>query len=494
MRTSYGKIIICFMVAVGLLSGCAKGPLNVKSIAKTEHPAALLEKLDQDLSIAKKARVDLLSPTWYVDARASYRQAKAELDKGAALAKILEHIATGQAQLAQANLYADKSHKYLADVIESRDAGFKAGADQYKKEFGKLEADFIKLTEAVEDGDMGYVRNRKQGVNGRYRALELRAIKDADLKDVRQLIRSAESLDMDEMAPKSYRVAKTKLADADAVITKNRYDRQAIENAVAQARFYSQRMHQIALASEKLADMEDEDIALWMEGFLAQTNTHLKTEDRRNLSFKAQQNEILNDISMLQRNQSSSSSLMQAKDLEIKKLKQRIADLEGRTYQERAAKERIAADKERLAAEKRFNELYNKVQSYFSAAQAEVYKKSQHLVIRLKGMQFPVGQSVIVASNYPLMTTVQKAIHAFGEPDVLIEGHTDSTGSEALNQKLSQDRAESVRQYLIANGVLPANKITARGFGSSRPLASNATARGRAINRRIDVIIKPVMR
>jgi outer membrane protein OmpA-like peptidoglycan-associated protein len=75
---------------------------------------------------------------------------------------------------------------------------------------------------------------------------------------------------------------------------------------------------------------------------------------------------------------------------------------------------------------------------------------------------------------------------------VVIEGHTDSTGSETLNQKLSRDRAESVRQYLIQNGTLSADKISAKGYGSSRPLASNATASGRAVNRRIDVIIKPV--
>jgi outer membrane protein OmpA-like peptidoglycan-associated protein len=222
-----------------------------------------------------------------------------------------------------------------------------------------------------------------------------------------------------------------------------------------------------------------------MERFLAQTNAHLYESDRRNLPFKDQQEVILAAISTLQRNKSATSSLMQSKDLEIEKLNRRIAQLEGRTYQERA-------DKERLEAEKRFNEIYTQVQGYFSADQAEVYKKAQYLVIRLKAMRFPVGQAVVVSSNYPLLTTVRKAIQAFGRPDVVIEGHTDSTGSEALNQKLSRSRAESVRQYLIQNGTLPADKITAKGYGSSRPLASNATARGRAVNRRIDVIIKPV--
>ncbi|MEJ2155700.1 MAG: OmpA family protein [Desulfobacteraceae bacterium] len=478
-------VIIGVLASMILLFGCSQPTLNVKPIAKTEHPAALLGKLAQNLAAAKEKRVDLLSPTWFDQAQASYNRAKTGLDAGAELSKILSNIANGRAQLAQASSNAEKSKKHLAEVIKSRDAGYAAGADRYKKAFVKLESDFIKLTKAVEDGDLGYVRKKKKAVNSQYRELELRAIKDDNLTEVRRLMQTAASRDMDETAPKSYLVAQSKLREADMIITKNRYDKQAIDSAVDQALFYAQRLHHMAGVSQKVEEMAPEEIALWMERFLAQTNTHLKERDRRNLPFKDQQEVILSAIASLQRNQSSSSSQVQSRDLEIQKLKQRIAQLEGRTYKERA-------DKERLAAEKRFNEIYTKVQGYFSADQAEVYKKSQQLVIRLKAMRFPVGQAVVVPSNYPLLTTVRKAILAFGKPDVVIEGHTDSTGSEALNLKLSRSRAESVQQYLIYNGTLSADKIAARGYGSSRPLASNATARGRAINRRIDVIIKPV--
>ena len=79
----------------------------------------------------------------------------------------------------------------------------------------------------------------------------------------------------------------------------------------------------------------------------------------------------------------------------------------------------------------------------------------------------------------------------FGEPDVIIGGHTDSTGSENLNEHLSQQRADAVRQYFVANETLPYEKIIAVGYGSMRPIASNATQSGRAMNRRIDVLITP---
>jgi outer membrane protein OmpA-like peptidoglycan-associated protein len=90
-----------------------------------------------------------------------------------------------------------------------------------------------------------------------------------------------------------------------------------------------------------------------------------------------------------------------------------------------------------------------------------------------------------------LLSKVQSAIRTFGEPDVIIGGHTDSTGSENLNEHLSQQRADAVRQYFVANQTLPYENIIAVGYGSMRPLASNATQSGRAMNRRIDIIITP---
>jgi OmpA-OmpF porin, OOP family len=485
MRRHSGITIFGIMVAALLLVACASEPLKVKPIATTENPSALMEKLGKSLLEAKKKRVDVFSPTWYAEAQGSYSQAKQGIDRGSELSGILKHIATGQAQLEQAQRHADRFQSSLADVVASRDAAIKAHANQYTSDFNDLESDFHKLAVAVEEDKMGYARSKEKSVDAAYRDLELRAIKDAALGGVRKLMDTARDENMDDLAPKCYATAQSKLAEADTVITEDRYDKEKIDAAVRQATFYAQRLHEIAATCKKIDKMTPEAIALWMEGYFTQTISQLQEIDRRNLSFDGQQEVILDDITSLQRARASASSRLEARSIESEKLKERIGDLEGRTYQERL-------DKERLAAEKRFNELYTQVQGYFSADEAEVYKKGQQLVIRLKAIQFPVGRAIIMPNNYPLLTTVKKAINAFGQPEVVIEGHTDSTGSETLNQRLSQERAEAVRQYLIYNGTLPGDKISAVGYGSTRPLASNATARGRAINRRIDVIIKPV--
>ena len=142
-------------------------------------------------------------------------------------------------------------------------------------------------------------------------------------------------------------------------------------------------------------------------------------------------------------------------------------------------------------AEREFNKKYLEVQTFFNSDEAEVYKQRNQLVIRLKAIQFPVGTAIIEPENYALLGKVQRAIQTFDGPSVIVEGHTDSTGSDEINQALSTQRAEAVSTYLVANKTIQADKIDSKGFGPTRPLASNTTPEGRAINRRIDVIITP---
>ena len=73
---------------------------------------------------------------------------------------------------------------------------------------------------------------------------------------------------------------------------------------------------------------------------------------------------------------------------------------------------------------------------------------------------------------------------------VVVEGHTDSVGSDDLNNKLSQSRAQSVTDYLASAGVKPERVKAVRGFGKSKPIATNDTAAGRQMNRRVEVVIE----
>jgi OOP family OmpA-OmpF porin len=493
---------LSLLLAIGLLiAGCASTSLKTEPIAKTENPAQLIASLDQDMAKARAEQVDLLSPDWFAQAQDSCAAAKRGLDQGDDLAGIWAHLSKGRAQLEQATQFAEQSRYHLGEVIESRHMAIQAGGPGYKKEFADLEGNFEDLTRAVEKNNFKYVQDHKEAANQGYRALELRAIKDAALDEVRRMLADLEDQKVQKIAPQSHAQARAKLDEADAFISGNRYASAEIASHAAAARFYVQRLKEIARISTQFRTMEPEKIALQVEAYLHPIAGRLNLPDQRNQNFEGQQAGILNGIAAQEGRIAAAAEEGKAQEARIAKLNSQInslnrqlAEVEGRSYQVEADKERLAADRERLAAEKRFNELFNRVQGYFRENEAEVYKQAGSLVIRLKAIQFPVGQAVIVPENYDLLAKVQKAITTFGQPHIVVEGHTDSTGSVAKNEQLSQLRAESVRSYLVANGTLPADLIAAVGYGPNRPLAPNETAEGRAINRRIDVVIKPEMK
>jgi outer membrane protein OmpA-like peptidoglycan-associated protein len=479
------KNILLIIVVITLLSfvgACTSSNLNVKPIAKSENPTDHINRLDNDISNARKNQVNVLAPTSFANAEELLNDAKKALDRGGELSEILEKIASGRAQLKNAEEMAQLARTALPDVIKARELARSAGAINFEEDYTEVEEQFLKLTKAVEDDNLKYAQRNRAKVADEFDRLELRAIKEQTIGVARKLIGKAEKLKAQKIAPKTHTVARAKLKEADAFISAHRYEKEKIHEKASEALFQARRLLQVTIQSGQLRTKEPEQITLWVEGILHKTASKLSAPDMRDNSFNMQVENILGSITALQEDQQFTGNRVKALSVEIEAMKKQIASLEGQTREEQAAKER-------LAAEKRFNQLFGEVQNYFTPDEAEVYKQGNRLIIRLRAIQFPVGQAVIMPDDYPLLSKVQRSIRTFGEPDVVIEGHTDSTGSDEVNEHLSQQRAEAVRQYLVANRTLSDKKIVAVGYGSNRPLASNATAEGRAINRRIDVII-----
>ena len=117
-----------------------------------------------------------------------------------------------------------------------------------------------------------------------------------------------------------------------------------------------------------------------------------------------------------------------------------------------------------------------------------VFRQGDTVILRLVGLSFDSGASKIKPENFDLLAKVEKAIDVFPRSELIIEGHTDSHGGDDLNQTLSQERAESVQQYMINAMRIPTYRLIATGYGETRPVASNETEAGRARNRRIDIV------
>jgi len=134
-----------------------------------------------------------------------------------------------------------------------------------------------------------------------------------------------------------------------------------------------------------------------------------------------------------------------------------------------------------------FQKAMDNVRKDFSEDEAEVYQQGNKLIIRLKKMNFPVGQSTVPAGSKPIVQKISNIFKDFNAKSIMVQGHTDSTGSKTVNEKLSDNRAENVANILRKNGVK--NTVDAKGFGPNMPLADNQTKEGRALNRRVDVVI-----
>ena len=482
-----GKNIFYIIVMIVLLSfvgACTSTSLNVKPVAESKNPTDQINRLENDIAAAYKNQLNVLAPTWFTRAESSLNQAKKGLKQGEEPSEVLGNIAEGQAQLRKAEEIVRVTRTTMADLIKSRNLARQAGAAKLGYDYTDAEQQFLSLTKAIEKGDLAYAEKHKAALTETFRSLELRAIKDETLGEVRKLIERAKNNKIDKIAPRSFKLAQNKLSEADAFITQHPYEKEMMQQKANEALFMSQRLFQVADQSEKVKDMKPEEMTLWVEGILYDITAKLGATDMRNQPYKIQVENIVGSIDTLQKDRQFMFDKVKTLKSEIETKDSQIADLEGKTREQQIIKER-------LAAEKRFNQLFIEVQNLFSPDEAEVYKKGNSLIIRLRAIQFPVGKSVIMPDNYPLLSKIQQSIRIFGEPDVIIEGHTDSTGSNELNELLSQQRAESVRQYLLANKTLSYDRIVAVGYGSSKPLASNATEEGRAVNRRIDVIIKP---
>lgn len=149
-----------------------------------------------------------------------------------------------------------------------------------------------------------------------------------------------------------------------------------------------------------------------------------------------------------------------------------------------ARKERDLREKELLIAEKE-KTIADQAREL---ADLKAKRTERGLVITLGDVLFEVDRADLKAGTRQNLGRLVEFLREHEDREVLIEGHTDSTGEEAYNQRLSESRAQAVRQFLTRNGI--ANKrVLTRGYGELFPVASNNNATGRQQNRRVEVVI-----
>jgi OmpA-OmpF porin, OOP family len=146
----------------------------------------------------------------------------------------------------------------------------------------------------------------------------------------------------------------------------------------------------------------------------------------------------------------------------------------------------LSAEKRRVELEAREAEL---AASRRQLAELQARQTDRGTVITLGAVLFATGRSDLAPGAAGTIERLARYLQDNPQRTVLIEGHTDSTGSDWTNLRLSQDRADAVRLALMTRGIAP-DRLTATGLGPSQPIASNETAAGRQQNRRVEIIIQ----
>jgi len=463
------------------------------SLAFSQNSGDLRESLfnetDKLLAQAQAEQANILSPDNFKNAMAKYGQASKDLQQKKGIQDIQKKLTQVRGYLKKCLDVAKLGHVTFETTLTAREDALKANATEFaRKQYDGAEMEFLSAAKKLERNDVRGARKKIPKIETLFRQAELTAIKVSIIGSVKNLMQEAREVEAGKYAPITYANARKLLNEAESILNSNRRSESSAQAKAEQAEVEAR--HAIFLTREirrlKKNDKEWENFLLDREG-------HVK-EAAKAIGFDAQFDDgidkPLKNIQEIGRIlQSEKRDLLQ----EVTEKNQRIADmqreLQAYREKERGLQAELQEKQYKLELKRRRDEMVKSVETMFPGDKAIVLRKGEDIIIRLIGLTFPSGKATIKPEFFSVLATLQRALRKFTTSPITIEGHTDSIGDDRYNENLSYERAMAVKQYLLANMGLQETRITALGYGETRPIASNENNRGRAQNRRIDVVI-----
>jgi outer membrane protein OmpA-like peptidoglycan-associated protein len=443
---------------------------------------SLFAKIDAAMTQARSDQMPLLAPLAWDKATQAYARARDNFEHNRAQSQIAKNVDEASAAIAGSTDAVRVARTTFEAALTSRSNAISAGADKIApRTFARAEEQFQKAATTLERGGFAKAPSQAAEATESYRAAELESIKGAILRDAGHLLEQADDEDVDDYAPLTLTKARESYAEAERAIVEDRYDTDRARLLARQAK--EQASHALHLTAQIKAVDHDErtfeaELLRAEAPIVDIANTLGVTPDLSNGAASTAP-ATLAAIKEVQRERARMR-------LELDERDERIATLEttlnGLTEETFTLNTLLAEQQER-------RDQLLQVEKLFNPAQAEVLRAGNSVVLRLIGLTFDSGSATIEQDDAILLIEVQKAIQIFNDALITVEGHTDSFGGDELNLELSQRRADAVRAYLLANMDLAAYRISALGYGETRPIANNETAEGRARNRRIDLVI-----
>jgi outer membrane protein OmpA-like peptidoglycan-associated protein len=440
---------------------------------------------------AEEANAALLAPDSFGDAVKDYEAAETGLQRGRNIEYVRDKVADAQRNYAAATKAARLAKTALSQVIKSRQDAANARAPELSADlWEKAQREFGYAIRYLERGDLKSAKRKDIEATSLYRDAELVAIKAQYLNETRRLLADADRARVERYAPITLGRAKQLLAEAERELNENRYDTDRPRSLARQANYEAK--HAIYLSEvvrkERDKDITVEELVLEWEQSLREVAAAADVLPMMSDGPATLTTELVSFIEDLRAREQSLEQESEANLLRLAEMEEEVRALDERLG---GATEERAALVQRLEQEERIKAQFAQVEKMFARDEARVFREGDNIILRLVGLTFDSGRSDIRQGSFDLLAKVEKAIDVFPRSEIIIEGHTDSYGGDEANQALSQQRAESVQQYMINAMRIPSYRLIATGFGETNPVANNETEAGRARNRRIDILIKP---
>jgi outer membrane protein OmpA-like peptidoglycan-associated protein len=320
-------------------------------------------------------------------------------------------------------------------------------------------------------------------------AMSLNPNTPIEVYEARNAVLIAQQAGADKYAADTFAKAQSSLMQAEDLLKRkaNRKEiaqasRQAVQTAADARAIALKRKEEEQIAQEKAAAAEREAQARAEAGAAAMRQRQ-EEEARRQAETQRQQAELQRQQAEAQRLQAEAQRLQAERDAAREAQARAEADAarQAALQKEKEAQEAAArAELEKQELRARLFEQFNRI--------LPTRDTPRGLMVNLSDVLFDTGKYDLRPPAREALAKLSGIVLAHPGLKLEVEGHTDSTGSHEFNQKLSEQRADTVRSYLIQQG-LSSDSITSKGFGETLPAAGNDTAKGRQLNRRVEIII-----
>jgi outer membrane protein OmpA-like peptidoglycan-associated protein len=323
-----------------------------------------------------------------------------------------------------------------------------------------------------------YIMNRSQ-----YQPVKVDPKGPLQLAEAENAVEIARLAGADRYAADTMQKATVDLQNARDFLNRKGGDRKASETNAREATQMAEDARIITIRKMREEQLANERAASQQREAQAQEQARASEEQARLDAERRAKAEADRRAAEEARDQADRAATLAAQDRTAAEAARAAAVQQQQAAQADAERARLSAQK----AEAEKSEMRERLRQQLSAV-LETQETARGLIVNISDVLFDFNKYTLKPGARETLAKVSGILLAYPGLKIQLEGHTDSIGSDEYNQKLSEDRANAVREYLVGQGV-PGTTVTAAGFGKGNPVASNDNAAGRQKNRRVEMVV-----